>query len=130
MLQVVLKKNTVPYDPMKLNAAQIFIGGSTLFLISIPTEGLMSFALPASFYISLLWLSLVSAVGFSIWYSLIQRSEVRVSELNMLKFLNPVLGAGLSWSVMAQDSPDLYTILGMIIISAAVLFFYSYRKRG
>ena len=129
LLQVVLKKNTEPYDPKKLNTVQIFIGGATLILMSLPTEGLMSFHQPVSFYISLLWLSIVSAVGFSIWYGLIQKAEVRVSELNMLKFLNPVLGAILSWIVMAQDSPDVYTVLGMIIISLAVLFFYGYRPR-
>lgn len=125
LLQVVLKKNTVPYDPMKLNSAQIFIGGTTLFIISIPVEGLMDFNLPGSFYISLLWLSLVSAIGFSIWYSLIQRPEVRVADLNMLKFLNPMLGAMLSWVLMANDSPDIYSVIGMIIISAAVLLFYA-----
>jgi len=129
ILQVVLKKNTEPYDPMKLNSAQIFIGGATLFLISIPTEGLMDFNLPGTFYISLLWLSMVSAIGFSIWYGLIQKPEVKVSNLSMLKFLNPVLGAALSWIVMANDSPDPYSVIGMIIISGAVLLFYT-NKRG
>jgi drug/metabolite transporter (DMT)-like permease len=128
-LQVVLKKNTDPYDPMKLNSAQIFIGGATLFIISIPVEGMMDFALPGTFYWSLLYLSMVSAVGFSIWYSLIQRPEVLVSNLNMLKFLNPVLGAGLSWIVMANDSPDPFSVAGMLIISAAVLLFYAKRRR-
>lgn len=125
LLQVILKKNTVPYDPMKLNSAQIFIGGATLFIVSIPVEGLMDFNLPGSFYLSLFWLSLVSAIGFSIWYSLIQRPEVRVADLNMLKFLNPMLGAMLSWVLMANDSPDIYSVTGMIIISAAVLLFYA-----
>ncbi len=127
VLQVVLKKNVVPYDPMKLNAAQIFIGGSILFIISIPSEGMFNFNQPPEFYFSLLWLSFVSAVGFSIWYNLIQRPEVRISELNMMKFLNPVIGAALSWIVMANDSPDLYSVVGMVIISLAVLFFYSKR---
>lgn len=128
MLQVVLKKNQVKYDPMKLNAAQIFIGGMTLLLISIPTEGIMNFNLPLSFYLSLLYLSFISATGFSIWYGLIQKPEVRVSDLNMLKFLNPALGAGLSWIVMANDSPDIYSVIGMIIISVSVLFFYAKRR--
>ena len=128
LLQIVLKKNTVPYDPMKLNSAQIFIGGATLFIISIPAEGMMNFNLPGTFYISLLWLSLVSAIGFSIWYGLIQNPRMRVSDLNMLKFLNPVLGAVLSWIVMANDSPDLYSVIGMLIISAAVLLFYAKKR--
>ncbi len=128
LLQVVLKKNTEPYDPMKLNSAQIFIGGTTLFLVSIPSEGLMNFNLPLTFYASLLWLSMVSAIAFSIWYGLIQKPEIKVSELSMLKFLNPVLGAVLSWIIMANDSPDLYSVLGMIIISTAVLLFYAKKR--
>lgn len=128
LLQVVLKRNTEPYDPMKLNSAQIFIGGATLFLISIPMEGMMDFNLPSTFYISLLWLSMVSAIGFSIWYGLIQRPEVKISDLNILKFLNPILGAVLSWVVMVNDSPDLYSVIGMIIISGAVLLFYAKKR--
>jgi drug/metabolite transporter (DMT)-like permease len=124
VLQVVLKKNVEPYDPMKLNAAQVFIGGLVLFLISLPTEGLISFNQPPVFFISLGWLSFVSAAAFSIWYSLIQRPEVKISELNMMKFLNPGLGAALSWIVMKGDSPDPYSVTGMIIISLSVLFFY------
>jgi hypothetical protein len=45
----------------------------------------------------------------------------------MMKFLNPVIGAVLSWIVMANDSPDLYSIAGMVVISFAVLYFYSKR---
>jgi len=128
-LQVVLKKNVQPYDPMKLNAAQIFIGGTILFLISIPAEGLLTFRQPPVFYLSLLWLSFVSAAAFSIWYSLIQRPETRISELSMMNFLTPPLGATLSWIIMAGDSPDPYSVSGMIIISLAVLFFYSRSRR-
>ncbi len=129
-LQVILKKNVEPYDPMKLNAAQIFIGGTILFLISIPAEGLLNFRQPPVFYLSLLWLSFVSAAAFSIWYSLIQRPETRISELSMMKFLNPPLGATISWIIMAGDSPDPYSVSGMIIISLAVLFFYSKSRRS
>ncbi|NQT58932.1 MAG: DMT family transporter [Bacteroidetes bacterium] len=124
VLQVVLKRNSKPYDPLKLNAVQIFIGGFILFLISLPVEGVPSFRQPGTFYLSLVWLSIVSAVAFSIWYELLQKPEVKISELNMMKFLNPVIGAGLSWIFMRNDSPDIYSITGMLIISCSVIFFY------
>ncbi len=124
VLQVVLKKNIVPYDPLKLNAVQIFIGGFVLFLISLAVEGAPSFQQPAAFYTSLIWLSIVSAVAFSVWYALLQRPEVKVSELNMMKFLNPVLGAVISWVFMRNDTPNIYSVAGMLIISLSVLFFY------
>lgn len=123
-VQVVLKKNIVPYDPLKLNAVQIFIGGFVLFLISLPVEGIPTFHQPGTFYISLIWLSFVSAVAFSVWYALLQKPEVKVSELNMMKFLNPVLGAVISWVFMRNDTPDIFSITGMLIISFSVLFFY------
>jgi drug/metabolite transporter (DMT)-like permease len=123
-LQVILKRNSEPYDPLKLNAVQIFIGGFILFLISLIFEGPPSFRQPGTFYISLIWLSIVSAVAFSVWYALLQKPEVKVSELNMMKFLNPVLGAVISWIIMKNDTPDIYSVAGMLIISLSVLFFY------
>jgi drug/metabolite transporter (DMT)-like permease len=123
-LQVILKKNVEPFDPLKLNAVQIFIGGCILFLISLIVEGAPSFRQPGTFYVSLIWLSIVSAVAFSVWYALLQKPEVKVSELNMMKFLNPVLGAVISWTFMRNDTPDIYSVAGMLIISLSVLFFY------
>ena len=75
------------------------------------------------FWAALLWLSVVSATGLSIWFGLLQRPEVKVSELNLWKFIIPVFGAILSWMLIPGESPDLVTDIGMISVSASIVFY-------
>ena len=41
---------------------------------------------------------------------------MKVSELNMWKFVVPVAGVVLSWLLVPGEYPDLYSILGIFII--------------
>ena len=94
------KRNRI--SPLLMNSAQIGLGGIMLFLLSIPIEGVKFEIYPTEYYISLLWLSFLSAAAFSIWFVLLQRPNVKVSELNIWKFIVPVFGAVLafySWSI-------------------------------
>jgi drug/metabolite transporter (DMT)-like permease len=107
---------------MVLSSFSLVLGGVMLFLISIPLEGLHREPFPAVYYFSLGWLAFLSAAAFSIWFSLIQRPGVKVSELNVWKFLIPVSGAILSWIILVDEQPDIYSITGMLIIAASLLF--------
>ncbi len=111
-------------NPLVLNSATLFSGGVILFLVSIPVEG--TSPLPESFeyWLVLAWLSIVSAAAFSIWYKLLQRPQVKVSELNLWKFIIPVVGAILSWLLVPGEKPEWLTITGMIIITASLIGFY------
>ncbi|MCF7934641.1 MAG: EamA family transporter [Spirochaetia bacterium] len=124
--QVIVKKN--PVDPMMLNASQILIGGIMLLIASFFIEGIPSLALPAVFYIALIWLSAVSGFSFSIWYTLLQKPEIKVSEINIFKFIIPVSGALLSWIIFPAEDPDLLSVIGMIIIASSVIIFYARRR--
>jgi len=66
----------------------------------------------------------MAAAAFSIWYKLLQRPGVKVSELNLWKFITPVTGAVLSWMLVPDEYPELLTILGMIIITSSLILFY------
>lgn len=65
------------------------------------------------------WLAIVSAAGFSIWFYWLKR--VKVSQLNMWKFLIPPFGSLLSWLLVSGESPDSPTVAGMVFVAAAVL---------
>ena len=97
--------------------------------MSIPVEGSTSWPKPAEYWIVLAWLSFVSAAAFSIWYKLLQRPQVQVSELNLWKFIIPVVGAILSWMLVPGEKPEWLTIAGMIIITASLIGFYKNGKR-
>jgi len=113
------KKQTI--SPMILTSSSLFIGGLTLFVISIPFEGLHYKVFPVEYYIALGWLSFLSAAAITIWFTLLRRPTVKVSELNIWKFLIPVSGAILSWLILPDESPDLVSVLGMILIASSLL---------
>lgn len=116
---VARKKQTI--SPMVLTSSSLLIGGLFLFVVSIPIEGIPSETFPFEYFISLAWLSVLSAAAITIWYTLLRRPEVKVSELNVWKFLIPVSGAILSWIILPEESPNLITIAGMLVIAFSLL---------
>jgi drug/metabolite transporter (DMT)-like permease len=111
-------KTNIPY--LSLNCIQLFLGGLFLFILSLPFEGFHWKITEVEYYVSLGWLSFVSAAALSIWFHLL-RSEIQISELNIWKFLIPVSGACLSWLIIEGESPDLYSATGMVFIVLALL---------
>jgi drug/metabolite transporter (DMT)-like permease len=107
--------------PLVISSASMIIGGTALFFFSIPFEGLHFEAKPAAYYISLAWLSLLSAIAISIWITLLKRPGIKVSDLNLWKFLIPIFGAVMSWLLVPGEDPQLLSIIGMIIIAISLV---------
>lgn len=132
---MVVKKKSANLSPIVLTSFANFTGGVLLFSTSLLVEKPTFAPLPMEFYVALLWLSFISAAGFSIWYTLLQRSDVKVSELNIWKFIIPVTGSVLSWLFVKGESPDLITVFGIFIITIALLLqqlpdrYFSYFKK-
>lgn len=118
---VLVSRNQRPLSPYVLTSASLLSGGILLYLISLTFEGFQPGPFPAEWFVALFWLAFLSASAFSIWYSLLKRPGVKVSELNVWKFLIPVSGAGLSWLIVAGEKPDIYSIIGMIVIVLSLL---------
>jgi drug/metabolite transporter (DMT)-like permease len=115
-------------NPFVLSSSSLFIGGLILYLISIPVEGMPVRSMPPEYWLVLLWLSFMAATAFSIWFRLLQRPGVKVSELNLWKFIIPVAGAVLSWMLVPGENPEWVTISGMIIITISLVMFYRNSK--
>jgi drug/metabolite transporter (DMT)-like permease len=122
---VVIARKRQAISPMNLTSSSLFIGGLAMCLISLPFEGLPQKTFPAEYYIALLWLSFLSAAAVSIWNTLLRRKGVKVSELNIWKFLIPVAGAILSWIILPNESADLVSVSGMILITCSLLLLSS-----
>lgn len=118
---VVIAQKKHSISPLVLTASSLFIGGLFLFFISIPIEGLSKMVFPLEYYIALGWLSFLSAAAISIWNTLLRRPGVKVSNLNIWKFLIPVSGAILSWIILPNESPDIVSITGMLVIASSLL---------
>ncbi len=121
-IMVVKYKNKI--SNVALIALSCFIGGVWLYILSLFAEpegakGILGY--PPQFYMSLLWLSMIPAVGFTIWYYLLQLPTTVVSELNMWKFTVPVFGVALSWILLSNESPDIFSIIGIVVISLSII---------
>jgi drug/metabolite transporter (DMT)-like permease len=66
----------------------------------------------------------MSAAAFSIWFTLLKRPNVKVSVINIWKFIIPVFGTILSWVLLPDESPDFIAILGMVIIGISIILMY------
>jgi drug/metabolite transporter (DMT)-like permease len=85
--------------------------------------------MPFQYWLVLLWLSIMASVAFTLWFTLLQRPGVKVSELNLWKFIIPVVGAILSWLLIPDENPEWLTISGMVIIIASLIMFYRSTRR-
>ncbi len=125
---VLVSKSPSGISPITLSSSSLIIGGILLFTLSIPIEGLNTGPFPAEYYAALAWLSFLSAAAISIWFILLRRPGVKVSVLNVWKFLIPVSGAIISWILIKEEKPDLISIAGMSVIASS-LFMLSYANR-
>lgn len=108
-------------SPVALTSFANFTGGLMLLLVSFFTESSKGNGYPFEFWAALIWLAIIPAAGFSIWYTLLKKPTVKVSELNMWKFVVPVTGCVLSWLLLPDVKPDMPSVVGILIITAALL---------
>ncbi|MDD4109018.1 MAG: DMT family transporter [Prolixibacteraceae bacterium] len=128
---VLVSKSPQRISPLVLSSTSLMFGGLMLMLLSIPAEGLPSQSFPLKYFLALAWLSFLSAAAISIWFILLKRPGVKVSVLNVWKFLIPVSGAILSWILLKNEKPDLISIAGMAVIAISlVVLNLSNRKQG
>ena len=126
---VIVSKSPATISPYTLSSSTLIIGGFLLMLVSVPIEGVNTGPFPLKYYAALGWLSFLSAAALSIWFVLLRRPGVKVSILNVWKFLIPVSGAILSWIILENEHPDATSIAGMIIIALSLITLnYSNRR--
>jgi len=116
---VAREKENIP--PLVISSASMIIGGAGLYLFSLPIEGFHFGPRPPIYFLSLAWLSFLSAVAISIWITLLKRPGIVISDLNLWKFLIPVFGAVISWLLLPGEYPQVLTLAGMVIISSALV---------
>lgn len=127
---ILVSQSKTGISPVFLNSLQIFSGGLMILIVSFFFENFHFSAKPLPYYISLGYLSAMSAIAFSIWFVILNRPEVKVSEINVWKFIIPVLGAILSWIIISGEKPQWYTISGMLLIATAIVIIYGRFNRN
>jgi drug/metabolite transporter (DMT)-like permease len=118
---VFIAKDASGIPPLILSSSSMIIGGAALFLFSLPLEGFDPGGKPPVYYGALAWLSFLSAAAISIWFALLKRPGVKVSDLNFWKFLIPVVGAILAWIIIPSEKPTWIAISGMMVIALSLV---------
>lgn len=118
---ILVAKHKGDISPVALTSFANFTGGLLLILVSLFTETSKGNGYPPEFWGVLLWLAFIPAAGFSIWYTILKMPGVKVSELNMWKFIIPVTGCVLSWLFLPGETPDMPSIIGILAISSALI---------
>jgi drug/metabolite transporter (DMT)-like permease len=127
---VLISREGRKMNPLVLSSFSIFVGGLFIFAISFFIEDVPSKPdFPIRYWLVLIWLAFMSAFTFSKWYQLLQRPEVKVSELNLWKFIIPVFGAILSWILVPGENADWVTIAGIVVISLSLIYFFGVTGR-
>jgi len=114
-------------NPFILSSFTLFVGGAIIYLVGWVFEGTVMVPMTAEYgryWIALGWLSFMSAFAFSLWYVLLQRPGVKVTDLNFWKFIIPVFGAILSWILIEGEKPQWLTVVGIVTITLSLILFY------
>jgi drug/metabolite transporter (DMT)-like permease len=128
---ILIAKHKIPVHPIFQNSMQLFLGGLGIFILSLFVEDASWGIKPLEFYISIGWLGIIASVGFSLWFVVLNMPGVKVSEINLWKFIIPVFGAFLAWLLLPDEKPELIVILGMILVgmSLVVMFYKTKNQR-
>lgn len=126
---VIVARDTRDIPPRILASFSMILGGAMLVLVSIPLEQPRWGVHPKEYYFALGWLAIVSSMAITIWFSLLGRDGVKVSNLNTWKFIIPIFGACISWLILPDESPDLISILGMMVIAFSLLMLNYFNKK-
>ncbi len=109
--------------PVVLTSLANFFGGVLLYIAALFIEPEVGKGYPLEFWAALCWLAFISAFGFSVWYTILQKPGVKVGEINIWKFVIPVTGCVLSWALLPNEHPDWPSIVGIIVITLSLLIF-------
>lgn len=112
-------------DPVLLNGVQMFFGGGMIWITGIASEGFFRFeGLPTLFWLDLGALVFVSLFAFSFWFMALQAAGSKVSDMNMCRLINPVVGALASWALIAGEHPRTGTVVGMVVIVLSLVIYF------
>ena len=112
-------------DIRVLNSAELTLGGGLLLVLAAVTGRWEPFPTAGMFHVALAGKVFIAVATMVTWFALLARPEVKVSELNMWKFLMPVFGSIESWLLISGDRPNAYSVTGLIVLTVSLILFYN-----
>jgi len=109
-----VKKRMASEDSYMVNCLQMLVGTAGLFLISVPTEGLLHVRWTSVSIAIVLFTGVVaSAINFTIWFYLIKKLDINTATFSSM--LVPVFGLIFDW-LLIGNKLDTGIVVGGILI--------------
>lgn len=116
---ILAKQLAKELHPFLVTAWQMFMGASLLIILGLPGTQIADVTLTPKFLILLIYSSLLSAIAFSLWYSLLKYSKAGV--IAIYRFMIPVSGAILSVIFLPEDQFSLKIIGALVLVSLGII---------
>ena len=125
---VLIKKYSAHEDPVTISGYQFIVGGVFMIIIGLVAGGEISLSSPAGIA-DLIYLSLLSAIAYSLWGILLKHNPV--SKVTVFNFTTPVFGVLLTMLFLPGESGKINIvnlIITLILISTGILLL-NYKKK-
>ncbi|RXJ02006.1 DMT family transporter [Anaerobacillus alkaliphilus] len=115
---ILARNGSAKMNVMYLTAYQMLFGGIGLVLVGSLFVGFMPFTFTLYAFGLLLYLSLLSSVGFVIWNNVMKYNYV--GQVSMYLFLIPVFGV-ISSSFLLGEVIHIFIILGLLFVTSGII---------
>lgn len=124
---VLMKRYSKYEDPVILSGYQFVAGGIFMILVGLAFGGVVSIADAAGFWV-LMYLSVLSAVAYSLWGILLKYNPV--SKVTVFSFTIPVFGVVLSYLLLTSENSAISPInlLTALLLICSGVFILNYKK--
>ncbi len=113
------KQYSHQFNPVYLTAFQMMLGSFFLLIVGIFKAGAFPFDFNFVSFGMLLYLSFLSAAGFTLWNSLLKYHKI--SLVSMFMFLIPVFGVSLSSMMLREALTGLIFLALMFVITGIII---------
>lgn len=123
---ILAKYLTINLNPFLITAIQMFFGSIILISIGSLKVGLFSLEFNTLSFILLLYSSFLSAVAFSLWYSLLKYNKA--GEVTIYRFMIPVSGSILSSIFIPGEKLNIQILFALVMVAIGIIS-VNYKKK-
>ena len=115
---IISKHYGAVYNPATLTGAQLGLGGLLLVIVGILLGGHLS-TITIKGILLLAYLSILSAVTFSLWTMLLKRNKA--SKIAIFNFLTPLFGVLLSGLILRENILNIWVAVSLVLTCTGIV---------
>ena len=116
---IIVKIFSKKMHPLVITSYQLFFGSIAMIIYGLFTSGITSLKFDFQSSALLLYTSLISAIAFSIWFTLLKYN--RAGMISIFKFMIPIFGSVLTAIIFPEENFSLSILLGLLFVSAGII---------